>query len=151
MKKQIKAVVLALIFGTFTVNAQNQNAILSVTDRIVSSSTGEFTSFVNSKAKKVSRRNSEDLKKYVDVVNLYHNSSVAFYNLNEAQKAEFMNASANLSEKLGSMRKSEARNWAQKIQLNKTVFEYIWSTKNTNQGDFELTEVPNEVEPVTSL
>ncbi|MBK6979203.1 MAG: hypothetical protein IPH28_20600 [Cytophagaceae bacterium] len=151
MKKQIKAVVLALIFGTFTVNAQNHNSILSVTDRIVTGNTGEFTSYVNSKAKKVSRRNSEDLKKYVEVVNLYHNSSVAFYNLNEAQKAEFMNASANLSEKLGSMRKSEARNWAQKIQLNKTVFDFIWSSKNAGNGDFELTEVPNEVEPVTSL
>ena len=151
MKKQIKAVVLALIFGTFTVNAQNHNSILSVTDRIVTGNTGEFTSYVNSKAKKVSRRNSEDLKKYVEVVNLYHNSSVAFYNLNEAQKAEFMNASANLSEKLGSMRKSEARNWAQKIQLNKTVFDFIWSSKHAGNGDFELTEVPNEVEPVTSL
>jgi len=111
----------------------------------------EFSTFVKSKARKVSRKNDEDLKKYLEVVNLYHNSSVAFYNLNEAQKAEFMEASATISQKLNGLSRKEAKAWAQKVQLNKSVFEFIWSSKKSITTDAEMVELPSSVVAITSL
>lgn len=151
MKKQFKAVILALVFGTVSGSAQVGYANNISGDRLAVNSSTEFSTFVKSKARKVSRKNDEDLKKYLEVVNLYHNSSVAFYNLNEAQKAEFMEASATLSDKLSGMSRKEAKAWSQKVQLNKSVFEFIWSSKNTISTESEVSEVPAVVDAVTSL
>ncbi|MCP9764732.1 hypothetical protein [Lacihabitans soyangensis] len=151
MKKQFKAVILALVFGTVSGNAQVSYANNISGDRLAVNSATEFSTFVKAKARKVSRKNDEDLKKYLEVVNLYHNSSVAFYNLSDAQKAEFMEASATLSDKLSGMSRKEAKAWSQKVQLNKSVFEFIWSSKNTISTESEVSEVPAVVDAVTSL
>lgn len=151
MKKQFKAVILALVFGTVSGSAQVGYANNISGDRLAINSATEFSTFVKSKARKVSRKNDEDLKKYLEVVNLYHNSSVAFYNLSDAQKAEFMEASATLSQKLNGMSRKEAKAWSQKVQLNKSVFEFIWSSKNTTSTETEMTEVPAVADVVTSL
>ncbi|HLO43135.1 MAG TPA: hypothetical protein VK175_02305 [Leadbetterella sp.] len=151
MKKQFKAVILALVFGTISGNAQVGYANNISGDKLAVNSATEFSTFVNAKARKVSRKNDEDLKKYLEVVNLYHNSSVAFYNLNEAQKAEFMEASATLSEKLNGMSRKEAKAWAQKVELNKSVFEFIWSSKKSISTDAEMVELPSPAVAITSL
>jgi hypothetical protein len=151
MKKQFKAVILALVFGTVSGNAQVSYANNISGDRLAVNSATEFSTFVKAKARKVSRKNDEDLKKYLEVVNLYHNSSVAFYNLSDAQKAEFMEASATLSDKLSGISRKEAKAWSQKVQLNKSVFEFIWSSKNTISTESEVSEVPAVVDAVTSL
>lgn len=149
MKKQFKAIILALVFGTISANAQGSLSLVGENYSV--NSTNEFSNFVNTKARKVSRKNNEDLKTYVQVVNLYHNSSVSFYNLDEAKKAEFIEASAILSSKLGGMRKSEAKAWAKNIELNQSIFEFIWSSKKAISTDNEIMEVPAVVENVTSL
>lgn len=151
MKKHFKAIILAVVFGTVLGSAQAGYANEISGDRLAVNSTTEFSTFVKSKARKVSRKNDEDLKKYLEVVNLYHNSSVAFFNLSDAQKAEFMEASATLSDKLSGISRKEAKAWSQKVQLNKSVFEFIWSSKNTISTETEMTEVPAVVDAVTSL
>lgn len=151
MKKHFKAIILALVFGTISSSAQVGHATKVSGDKLAVNSATEFSTFVNAKARKVSRKNDEDLKKYLDVVNLYHNSSVAFYNLNEAQKAEFMEASATLSQKLSGMSRKEAKAWAQKVELNKSVFEFIWSSKKSISTETEMVELPTSVVAITSL
>jgi Skp family chaperone for outer membrane proteins len=151
MKKQFKVAILALIFGTFTVHAQNQNSFISINDNMVLNSSSDLKGFVDKKARKISKRNAEELNKYIEVLNLYHNSSVSFYNLNETQKAEFLNASATLSDKLGSMRKAEAKKLAQQVKLNKMIFEFIWASKNNPVVDTEIVELPAVSVPETSL
>ncbi|MCP9770799.1 hypothetical protein EGI22_23085 [Lacihabitans sp. LS3-19] len=151
MKKQFRAIILVLALGTFSANAQAGINTKVSGDKLTASSANEFSTFVNTKARKVSRKNDVDLKKYLEVVNLYHNSPVAFFNLDEANKAEFNNASALLSEKLNGMRKKEAKNWAKSIQLNKSVFQFIWSNRNTPTNVIEITPAQALVDAVTSL
>lgn len=151
MKKQFKAVILALVFGTVSGSAQVGYANIISGDKLAVNNATEFSTFVKSKARKVSRKNDEDLKKYLEVVNLYHTSSVAFYNLNEAQKAEFMEASATISQKLNGLSRKEAKAWAQKVELNKSVFEFIWSSKKSITTDAEMVELPSSVVAITSI
>ena len=151
MKKQIKAIILAVVLGTISGNAQVAQAKSISGDKLAVNTATEFSTYVNSKARKVSRKNDQDLKKYLEVVNLYHNSSVAFYNLSDAQKAEFMEASATLSHKLSGMSKKEAKAWAKKVDLNKSVFEFIWSSKKTISTEMEIVELPSPIVAITSL
>lgn len=151
MKKHFKAIILVLVLGTFSAQAQASNNTKVSGDKLTATGANEFSTFVNTKARKVSRKNDVDLKKYLEVVNLYHNSPVAFFNLDEASKAEFNEASATLSEKLNGLRKKEAKNWAKSIQLNKSVFQFIWSNRNTISNEVEITPAQAIVDAVTSL
>ncbi len=151
MKKQIKTIIIALVFGTITSNAQSVMANGLVTKNTVAKSTIELTSFVNKKAKQVSKKNNEDIKKYTEIVNLFNSSTVAFYNLKDSEKKEFLVAAKSLSASLDGMRKSEAKIWSKKINLNQSVFEFIWSSKNLVSKEIEFVEIPSVSQALTSL
>jgi hypothetical protein len=151
MKKQIRAIILVLVLGTFSANAQAGVNTKIAGDKLTASSANEFSTFVNTKARKLSRDNNVDLKKYLEVVSLYHNSPVTFFNLSEAAKAEFNEASTLLSEKLNGLRKKEAKNWAKSVQLNKSVFQFIWSNRNSLSNEAEITPAQAVADAVTSL
>lgn len=151
MKKQIRTIIIALVFGTITANAQSVMANELVTKNTVAKSTIELTAFVNKKAKKVSKKNNEDIIKYTKIVNLFNSSTVAFYNLEDSEKKEFLVAAKSLSASLGGMRKSEAKIWSKKINLNQSVFEFIWSSKGLVSNEVEFIEIPLANQALTSL
>ena len=151
MKKQIKTIIIALVFGTITSNAQSVLANGLASKSTVAKSTIELTTFVNKKAKKVSKKNMEELKKYTEIVNLFNSSTVGFYNLKDSDKKEFLVAAKNLSASLGGMRKSEAKTWAKKINLNHSVFEFIWSSSNNISNEVEMVDIPSVNQALTSL
>ena len=151
MKKQIKTIIIALTLGTITSNAQSvmANGIAAVNTG--SKSTTELTTFVNKKAKKVSKNNNDDIKKYTEIVNLFNSSTVAFYHLKDSDRKEFAVAAKSLSASLEGMRKSEAKIWAKKINLNQSVFEFIWSSKGLVSNEVEFVEIPSASPALTSL
>jgi hypothetical protein len=151
MKKQIRAIILVLVSGTFSANAQAGVNTKISGDKLTASSANELSTFVNTKARKLSRNNNVDLKKYLEVVSLYHNSPVTFFNLNEATRGEFNEVSALLSEKLNGLRKKEAKKWAKSIQLNNSVFQFIWSNRNAISNEAEITPPQAVVDATTSL
>ena len=151
MKQQIKAIILVLVLGTFSANAQAGVNTNITSDKLTASSAIDLSTFVNTKARKLSRNNSVDLNKYLEVVRLYHHSPVAFFNLNETAREEFNQASALLSEKLNGLRKKEAKKWAKSIQLNKSVFQFIWSNRNAISNEAEITPPQAVVDAITSL
>jgi hypothetical protein len=151
MKKQIRTIIIALVLGTITANAQGVMANGLTHKKASVNATSELTNFVNKKAKKISKRNIEELNKYTEIVNLYHTSNVDFYNLSEADRKEFLAASKILSEQLSGLRKSQAKVLASKINLNKSVFEFIWSSKNNHISVDESIEIPTMVSEVTAL
>lgn len=151
MKMQIKTIIIALLFGTISSNAQSVMANGLVTKNTAAKSTIELTEFVNKKAKKVSKKNNEEIKKYSKVVNLFNSSTVAFYNLKDSEKKEFLLAARKLSTSLDGMRKSEAKIWAKKINLNQSVFEFIWSSKSLVPEVVEFVEIPSVNQVLISL
>lgn len=151
MKMQIKTIIIALLFGTISSNAQSVMANGLVTKNTAAKSTIELTEFVNKKAKKVSKKNNEEIKKYSKVVNLFNSSTVAFYNLKDSEKKEFLLAARKLSTSLEGMRISEAKIWAKKINLNQSVFEFIWSSKSLVPEVVEFVEIPSVNQVLISL
>jgi hypothetical protein len=152
MTNYLKTIFLGLVLGTMTVNAQGVMAHgLAPKTSSAEITTTDFSKFVNKKAKKIARKNTAEIVQYNKVVDLFNTSTVAFFNLNESDKVEFINASNNLSNKLANMSKSEAKTWAKTIAINKAIFEFIWASKNIAANDNEIIEIPVTSESLTSL
>ncbi len=143
MKSSIKLTIFALVFGSITGSAQT--VIAKETKQytpLVAGSDVEFTNFMNKKAKKFIDQNDADWRTFVSVVNLYNNSTVSFYSLDESVRKEFLVASERIAGKLGDMRKSEAKEWSKKVKVTSSVFNFIWNTKTASQPSQEEIVIP---------
>lgn len=151
MRKQLRTLVTFLVLGTLTANAQSAFANGESGVTVSNNNSTEFTNFVNTKTKKIARKNTKDIEVYNEVVKMYFNAPIAFYNLDENTKAVFTNASMNLTEKLSNSRKKEAQKWAKNVSLNNNIFEFIWSNKNAISSEVIPTSVPKLDLAVTNL
>ncbi|NBA86286.1 hypothetical protein GVN16_10965 [Emticicia sp. CRIBPO] len=130
MKSSIKLIIFALVFGSITGSAQT--VVARETKQytpLVASSGVEFSNFMNKKAKKFISQNDTDWRIFTAVVDLYNNSTVGFYSLDESVRNDFFASSERITAKLNGMRKSEAKEWAKTVKLTSSVFKFIWDNK----------------------
>lgn len=139
MKSSIKTIIFALVFGSITGSAQTvtANEAKQYTP-LAAGSDVEFSNFMNKKAKKFINQNDADWRIFVAVVDMYNNSTVGFYSLDKSVRDDFFASSDRIAAKLKGMRKSEAKEWAKKVELTTSVFNFIWNSKTTAPVNEEI-------------
>lgn len=75
------------------------------------------------------------------VLDLYNNNSSAFFNLNEAQKAEFNNAILIYVKNLAENKTKEANKWLIKLKHTSNTINFIW---DVNQ--IEVLDINNDTD-----
>ncbi len=151
MKKQIKAIIIAVIFGTFSINAQASEGVKNASTFLSVNNTEVLAKFVNKKGKKIAKRYNINLVDYLKVVDLYYTSPSEFYNLSQDQKQKFTNSSVLLNKKFNTMRGDETKDWANKIDLYNSVFEIIWNAQSGIVIPEGVSDVPSTTNTVTTL
>lgn len=130
-RKIIFATALALVLNgvNYTASANEGNKNSSSSKYLVADSSNEFHSFMNSKAKKFLKKNNEAWNTFNNVVNAYEASTGKFQNMNEAEKANFLKAAAEINAKLSTMKSDDAAFWLKKVNLTTAIYQFVWESK----------------------
>ncbi len=126
MKKQFKVLV-AVVLTTMLSNLTFANTDLSKNQ--VDSK--EFSTAVSKKAKKVAKKNAEDLAVFVSVNNLFETTPAAFYNLDEASQNRYFEACNNLNENFEGSKKKDLQKLSNQINYNKALSKFVWNSKKS--------------------
>lgn len=140
MKKQLKT----LVLFTTIIAASFSTAIANDGNKLQVKTTAEVVNTLNKKGKKIVKKNTEDLNIYLAVMELYGNDPANFYNLDEASKEKFFEATANLNQSLSASGKKELKNLANQIAFNQAVSNYIWSIKKSGNIILPVVEVAQQ-------
>lgn len=151
MNKQIKSFLIAVLLGTFSVNAQTAKANEINTSVLSASTTSNFAKYISKKGKKLNKKNEVAVGQYQKVLNMYHEAPVAFYNLSDAQKQSFITSSELLVAKLNNTRGTEAKVWAKNISVNKSVYEFIWKSQSKIDLNINSVNIPIVDNSITRL
>lgn len=101
-----------------------------------------FKVFMNKKAKRFVKKNDEAWTTFNNAVRLYNDATGQFLLMSEEEKANFYNATATITEKLGSMRNENAQLWLKKVDVTEKVFTFLWENKSSEKPVEQFYELP---------
>ena len=128
MKKQIKSLV---VFVTiFTLSFSN---VFAGVNSVEVKSNDEITTVLNKKAKRFVKNNAKDLELYLSVMDMYENAPAKFYNLDKETQNNFLAVTAQLSDKMTSVRKKDIKKLAVNLEFNSAVSKFIWAEKDSHK------------------
>jgi hypothetical protein len=149
MKKSLKTIIFALVFGSFmtTANIVKANDRDSVTNEVilVRGAEASFANFMTKNAKKLVKTN--DWNIFKEVVTLYNVSPSKFMTLSADKKEAFITAVENIEIKLIKLRGNKAKIWNDKVTKTASVIKVLWNYQsNVESKDIEQTVAPEAIE-----
>lgn len=148
MKRQIKSVIFAVLFGSFITlpNIVKANDRDSARKEVILARGAEvdFASFMNKNAKKVVK--SENWAIFTEVVTLYNTSPSKLMAISAEKKEAFNEAVAAINVKLQKSNKANAQDWKRKVNVTASVINYLWNYKVSVEPSQEEVETPTVFE-----
>jgi cyclophilin family peptidyl-prolyl cis-trans isomerase len=156
MKKNIifASMVAAIMFANVTAKAETVSTIKLDSNKskstndynklLVNGQENELKSFINENSPALATKNETILVN--KVLSLYNNNSSAFFNMTDAQKAEFNKAVIVFVKNLETIKTKEANNWLLKVKYTANTINFLWSVNQIEVLDINNdTNIDSEV------